>query len=141
MALPQVVLQCIKQSFKGAHFGAKKYWISPASLWNFTIFTTLLYILTCSKKTHHNWMIWDDQKNQCNMLNIPLVLLVSPYQNNHMESELLLCSKLSLCQSAIVQVGHLLEHLLHQYFFPAKTKFKNPWSKEKIQNRSNWYPN
>ena len=33
-SLPQVVLQGIKKSFEGAHWDAKIYWKSPASLWN-----------------------------------------------------------------------------------------------------------
>ena len=46
MTLPQAVLQCIKKSSKGVHRGAKTYWISPASLWNSTTITTLLYNYT-----------------------------------------------------------------------------------------------
>ena len=41
---PQVVLQDIKKSFKGAHWNAKIYWNSPASLWNSTTVTMLMLI-------------------------------------------------------------------------------------------------
>ena len=46
MALPQVVLQEIKKSFEGVHWGAKTYWISPASIWNSTTITTLMNMVT-----------------------------------------------------------------------------------------------
>ena len=47
IALSQVILQDIKKSFEGVLSGAKKYGISPASLWNYTIVNTLVHIQQC----------------------------------------------------------------------------------------------
>ena len=63
MVLPQVVLQYIKKSFEGVHWGAKIYWISSATLFNSTTFTTL----TCMYLWNIGQPAW------------PLVLQKSPH--------------------------------------------------------------